>query len=160
MLKWRFKHWRCTSKCSHNKKIEDELLQCRKKSNLNSSIKLSFQETNTQETLKSEAATTGVLCKTVFFEISQNSQENTCARVSFLIKLQASMFKVNNKDARTTPNACNFTKKETLTQMFSCEFVKFLRTPILQNTFGRLLLWSAQIKKNGEHICSSEDSTN
>ena len=30
-----------------------------------------------------------VFCKKVFLEISQNSQENTCARVSFLIKLQA-----------------------------------------------------------------------
>ena len=30
-----------------------------------------------------------VLCKKVFLEISQNSQENTSARVSFLIKLQA-----------------------------------------------------------------------
>ena len=28
--------------------------------------------------------------KKVFLEISQNSQENTCARVSFLMKLQAS----------------------------------------------------------------------
>ena len=28
-------------------------------------------------------------CKNVFLEISQNSQENTCARVSFLMKLQA-----------------------------------------------------------------------
>ena len=28
--------------------------------------------------------------KKVFLEVSQNSQENTCARVSFLIKLQAS----------------------------------------------------------------------
>ena len=27
--------------------------------------------------------------KKMFLEISQNSQENTCARVSFLIKLQA-----------------------------------------------------------------------
>ena len=27
--------------------------------------------------------------KEVFLEISQNSQENTCARVSFLVKLQA-----------------------------------------------------------------------
>ena len=36
----------------------------------------------------------------VFLEMSQNSRENTCARVSFLIKLQAS--------------ACNFIKKETL----------------------------------------------
>ena len=26
--------------------------------------------------------------KKVFFEVSQNSQENTCTRVSFLIKLQ------------------------------------------------------------------------
>ena len=29
--------------------------------------------------------------KKVFLEISQNSQENICARVSFLIKLQASL---------------------------------------------------------------------
>ena len=35
------------------------------------------------------AATGGVLLKKVFLEISQNSQENICARVSFLIKLQA-----------------------------------------------------------------------
>ena len=38
--------------------------------------------------LFSEAATIGVLCKKVFLEISQNSEENTCARVSFLIKLK------------------------------------------------------------------------
>ena len=36
-----------------------------------------------------EAATGGALWKKVFLEISQNSQENTCARVSFLIKLLA-----------------------------------------------------------------------
>ena len=30
----------------------------------------------------------GILLKKVFLEILQNSQENTCARVSFLIKLQ------------------------------------------------------------------------
>ena len=35
-----------------------------------------------------EAATRGVLYKKVFLQISQNSQENTCARVSFLKKLQ------------------------------------------------------------------------
>ena len=35
-----------------------------------------------------ETATRGVLYKKVCLEISQNSQENTCARVSFLIKLQ------------------------------------------------------------------------
>ena len=37
----------------------------------------------------SEAATRIALCKKVFLEISQNLQENTCARVSFLIQLQA-----------------------------------------------------------------------
>ena len=37
-----------------------------------------------------EAATWGVLWKKVFLEISQNSQENACARASFLTKLQAS----------------------------------------------------------------------
>ena len=34
-----------------------------------------------------EAATRGVLWKKVFLEISQNSQENTCARVSFFNKV-------------------------------------------------------------------------
>ena len=45
--------------------------------------------------------------KKVFLEIWwQNSQENTCASASFLIKLQA----------------CNFIKKEALALVFSCEF--------------------------------------
>ena len=56
--------------------------------------------------------------KKVLLKISQNSQENTCARVSFLIKLQA--------------EACNFIKKETLAQVFSCEFCE-----IFKNTFFR-----------------------
>ena len=37
-----------------------------------------------------ETATRGVLWQMVFLEISQNSQENTCVRGSFFIKLQAS----------------------------------------------------------------------
>ena len=45
--------------------------------------------------------------KKVFLKISQNSQENTCARVSFLI-----------------------IKKETLEQVFSCEFYE-----IFKNTY-------------------------
>ena len=44
-----------------------------------------------------------VFYKKVFLKVSQNSQENTCARISFLIKLQA----------------CTFIKKETLAHMFS-----------------------------------------
>ena len=40
--------------------------------------------------LESEAATWGILSKKLFLKILQISQENNCARVSFLIKLQAS----------------------------------------------------------------------
>ena len=56
----------------------------------------------------SEAVARRCSVEKVFLEISQYSQENSCARVSFLIKLQA--------------EACNVIKKETLAQMFSCEF--------------------------------------
>ena len=70
----------------------------------------------------------GVLRKKVFLEISQNSQENTWARVSFLIKLQA--------------GACNFIKKKRLGHMcFPKNFAKFLRTLFSQNTSRRLLLY-------------------
>ena len=54
-----------------------------------------------------EAATSGALQETVFLKISQNSQENACARVSFLIKLQASAW-----------HSC-----------FPVSFAKFLSTP-------------------------------
>ena len=74
-----------------------------------------------------EVATGGVLLEKVFLEISQYSQENSYASVSFLIELQA--------------EACNFIKKETLAQVFSCEFCEISRnTFFLQNTSGRLLL--------------------
>ena len=62
-----------------------------------------------------EAATRSVLWQKVFLEILQNSLENTCARVSFLIKLQAL--------------ACNDNKKETL--VFSCEFCKMFKNTFL-----------------------------
>ena len=63
-----------------------------------------------------KAATGGVLEEQMFLEILQYSRENTCGRVYFLIKLQSS--------------ACNFIKKETLAQVFSCEFCE-----ISQNNF-------------------------
>ena len=58
--------------------------------------------------------------KKVFLEILQNSQQNTCARVSFLITLQAEV--------------CNFIKKETLAQVFSCEFCKISKTTFSHRT--------------------------
>ena len=57
--------------------------------------------------------------KSVSLKISQNWQENTCASISFLIKL----------------HACNFIEKETLAQVIFCEFCEiskntfFYRTP-------------------------------
>ena len=63
-----------------------------------------------------------VLCEKVFLEISQNPQDNTFARASFLIKLQA---------------CCNFIKKETLAQVFSCDFCE-----ISKNTFFTEHLWA------------------
>ena len=53
--------------------------------------------------------------KKMFLKIPQNSQENTCVRVSFLTKLQA---------------WGNFVKTKTLAQVFSCEFCE-----IFKNTF-------------------------
>ena len=69
--------------------------------------------------LITEAATEGVLLENAFLEISQNSQESTCARVS-LIKLQA--------------EASNFIKKETQTQVFSCKFCEISNNTFLQRT--------------------------
>ena len=40
--------------------------------------------------------------------------------------------------------ACNFIEKETLALVFPVNFVKFLRTPFLQNTPGRLHLYYAK----------------
>ena len=56
--------------------------------------------------------------KKVFLEISQNSQENTCARVSFLIKLQVSGLRPATLLKMRHWNRC-----------FPVNFVKFLRTP-------------------------------
>ena len=69
--------------------------------------------------LNKQKQPTEVFMKTVFLEISQYSQENTCARVSFL-----------SLRTQSLPQACSFIKKETLTQAFSCEYCE-----ISKNTF-------------------------
>ena len=45
----------------------------------------------------SEAAIRGVLSKKVFLEISQNSQENNCARISFFNKVAGPRHKIHRK---------------------------------------------------------------
>ena len=73
-----------------------------------------------------EAVTRRCSVKKVFLDILQNSQENSCARVSFLIKLQVSGLQLWHR-------------------CFPLNFTKFLRTPFLQNTSGRLLLANANM---------------
>ena len=58
--------------------------------------------------------------KEVFLEISQNFLENTSARASILIKLQA-----------WWPETCNFIKKDTQAQVLSCKICE-----ISKNTFS------------------------
>ena len=70
----------------------------------------------------SEAVAGRCSIKKVFSEISQNLQENTCARVPFLIQLE-------------NLNATLF-KKRLWHRFFPVNFVKFLRTHFLQNTSG------------------------
>ena len=73
-----------------------------------------------------EAVVQSCSVKKVFLEISQKSKENTCARVSFLIKLQT---------------LGNFIKKETVAQVFFCEFCEtskntfFHRTPVVAASY-------------------------
>ena len=78
--------------------------------------------------------------KKVFLEVSQNSQENICASVSSLIKLQGARVSFLIK---LQAKACNFIKKETLTQVFSCEFCETSNTffhrapPVAASVFNR-----------------------
>ena len=75
-----------------------------------------------------EAATRSVLCRKVFLEIWQNSQENNCARASFLIRLQTWGLQLY--------------QKQTLVLVFSCEFCE-----ISKNTFFTEQFWATASEK-------------
>ena len=74
----------------------------------------------------SEAVAWRCFVKKVFLKISPNLQENTSARVSFLIKLQAL--------------ACNFIKKETLKHVLPCEFREIFKNIFFLEHLRWLLL--------------------
>ena len=58
----------------------------------------------------------------VFLKTSQNSQKNTCGTVSYLIISQAS--------------TCSSFKKETLVQVFSCEFCEIFKNTLFTEHIG------------------------
>ena len=68
----------------------------------------------------SEAVAQRCSVKKMFLQLLQNSQENTCARVSFLIKLQTSVR--------------NFIKKETLALVLSCQFCEIFNNAFFLQT--------------------------
>ena len=63
--------------------------------------------------LSSEAVVQKRSVKKMFSNILQNLQENTSTKVSFYLKLQAS--------------ACNYVKKETVEEVFSCGFFEIFK---------------------------------
>ena len=79
-----------------------------------------------------EGVTRRCSVKKVFLEISQNSQENICTRVSFL-----------------RSQACNFIKTESLKQVFSFEFCKHLsKNTFFRDIFGSCFCKSLQLYQN------------
>ena len=64
-----------------------------------------------------------------------------------------------NKDRKIQkqpPSACNFLKKRLWHRYFPVNFAKFLRTPFLQDTSGRLLL---KVKKYSEDAKTALEGT-
>ena len=75
----------------------------------------------------------------MLLEISQNSQENTCARVSFLINLQkfshiwtknGEILRISLYSVRIPEKACNFIETEILTQDICCKLCEISKNTI------------------------------
>ena len=83
--------------------------------------------------------------KKLFLEISQNSQENTCSRVSFLLKFAGL-------------RRATLLKMRLWHRLFRANFVKFLRTPFLQNTPRQLLLYGFVCRNQNNYQVSQKNS--
>ena len=71
--------------------------------------------------------------KKVFLEVSQNSQENTCARVSFFCENFETVFLLSvQKQPPALSEASSFIKKRLWHRCFPVNFAKFLRAPLLK----------------------------
>ena len=93
-----------------------------------------------------ESAAPRCSVKKKFLKISQNSEENTCARVSFLITLQASLIRASRQINTLKKNTL---EKETLALVFSCEFYKnFKNTFYIEHLQWLLLV----VSNTGIHV--------
>ena len=80
-------------------------------------------------------------------KILQNSHESTCVSLFF------------NKVAGLRPQACNFIKKETLAQVFSCKFCEILKNTFFQVTpplagVRKVFALEVFLEKDDLKICS------
>ena len=108
----------------HIRSMLFESAQCKKQFQLPRHKVYSIGQTNNIVKHSSDAATQRCsIKKYVFLKISQNSQENTCVRVSFF-----------NKKCRLRPAA--LLKKRPWHSCLPVKFAKYLRTHFLHNTSG------------------------
>ena len=90
--------------------------------------------------LQSKTITRWFSVKKTLLKVLQNSQENTCLRVSFLLKLKASGLKL-------------YLKRDSGTDVFLWILRNFYKHPFLQNTSGSsffTILFECQIKGSKE----------
>ena len=91
----------------------------------------------------------------MFLEISQNSQGNTCARVSFnkIAGLRPATLLKKKLGSKT----CNFVKKVTLAPVFSFEFSEiskntFLKEHLLETASAIKMMWSVRLSAIQTHF--------
>ena len=93
----------------------------------------------------SEAVVRRYSLKNVFLKISQNILENTCTRVSSLITLQDSGLQAYRP-------ATLLKKRETLAQVFSCEFREIFKNTIFTEYLW-WLLFNSRFKSLTPTVC-------
>ena len=95
-----------------------------------------------------EAVTRRCSIKQVILEILQNLQENTCASVSFLIKLQASTCVIKKKCSEKFELTFAFVEIHSQRKQFSYKFRDTFLNNFFNGTPSSEYLWQVMIKTN------------
>ena len=121
-------------------------------------ISENLQENQIRKVVFFEAVVQMCSAKKVHLEISQNSQENTCARGNFIKKdTLAQVFSCEFcKISKCT--ACNFIQKDTLTQVLSCEFCEISKSTFFTyNTSGGCVCFLEETRNSLFYILISKN---